>query len=294
MLKLAHASDLHVLSLEGVAPWRYLNKRLTGLVSLALARKSAHPQHLALRLVEDMLEVAPDHVLVTGDLTNLSLEPEFARAREILEPIAKRGLLSLVPGNHDVYTRGAERSSRFESYFGDLLWPEELPPPTARYPWHRKIGDVHVLGFCSAVPRAPVMATGEVSEAQLSRLQELSKAHDFDASFVIAMVHHNLHPRGSRKDAMHGLEKRERFISALQDAKVDLVLHGHTHVAHRFRINDMRVIGCGSSTWQSDDPSHIARYNLYEIDAGELKAIRTRIFSKAEDRFLDAGELPLP
>lgn len=293
-MRLAHASDLHVLDLEGVAPWRYLNKRLTGLVSLALARKSAHPQHLALRLVEDLLDVSPDHVLVTGDLTNLSLEPEFQRAREILEPIASKGMLSVVPGNHDVYTRGAERSARFEAYFGDLLWPEDMPPQGERYPWHRRIGEVHVVGFCSAVPRAPVIATGEVSEAQMSRLSELAKSEAFDQAFVIAMVHHNLHARGARKDAMHGLDNRDRFIAALQDAGVDLVLHGHTHVAHRFRIDDMAVIGCGSSTWQSEDPSHIARYNLYDIDEGTLKGITTRVFSESEDRFVDAGALPLP
>jgi 3',5'-cyclic AMP phosphodiesterase CpdA len=293
-LILAHASDLHVLDLEGVAPWRYLNKRLTGLVSLALARKSAHPPHIAKRLVEDLLEIAPDHVLVTGDLTNLALEPEFARARTILEPLAERGILSVIPGNHDVYTRGAQRSSRFESFFGDLLWSDPMPAAHERYPWHRTVGDVHVIGFCSAVPRAPVMATGEISDHQLRRLTELAAAHDFDDAFVIALVHHNLHPRGSRKDAMHGLDNRDAFVAALGAAGVNMVLHGHTHVAHRFRINDMAIIGCGSSTWSSDDPSHIARYNLYEIEHGRLERITTRIFSLEEDRFMDAGPLDVP
>ncbi|MDP6944530.1 MAG: metallophosphoesterase, partial [Myxococcota bacterium] len=70
MTLLAHASDLHVLDTEGVPLRRYLNKRLTGLVSLGLKRKAAHPVHIAERLVADLVEVAPDHVLITGDLTN--------------------------------------------------------------------------------------------------------------------------------------------------------------------------------------------------------------------------------
>jgi 3',5'-cyclic AMP phosphodiesterase CpdA len=226
--------------------------------------------------------------------TNLSLEPEFARARSILEPLAEKGILSVIPGNHDVYTRGAERSSRFESFFGDLLWPDPMPEPAERYPWHRKLGDIHVLGFCSAVPRAPVMATGEISEDQLRRLADLSHQHRFDDAFVVAMVHHNLHPRGARKDAMHGLDNRDAFAQALQSARVDMVLHGHTHVAHRFHIDDMTIIGCGSSTWRSDDPSHIARYNLYEIENGRLQGITARIFSTREDRFVDAGPLDVP
>ena len=293
-MRLAHASDLHVLDLEGVAPWRYLNKRLTGLVSLALARKSAHPIRLAERLVEDLLEVAPDHVLITGDLTNLALEPEFVRARRILEPLVEREMVSLIPGNHDVYTRGAEREARFESFFGDVIWKDDIPEVDARYPWHRRVGDVHVIGFCSAVPRAPIMATGAVSANQLQRLARLAQDENFQDSLVIAMVHHNLHARGSRKDAMHGLENRDIFIEALQKAHVDVVLHGHTHVAHRFRINDMAVLGCGSSTWESTDPNHIARYNLYDIEEGKLTGIHTRMFSLEEDRFVDAGPLPIP
>jgi len=294
MTVLAHASDLHVLDLEGVSMTRYLNKRLTGLVSLALKRKAAHPPHIAERLVADLLDVAPDHVLITGDLTNLSLEPEFARARAILEPLATRDMLSVIPGNHDVYTRGAEREGRFESYFGDLLWEGDVPPEPERYPWHRQIGDVHVVGFCSAVPRAPVLATGHVHPRQLERLASLAEHHRFNEAFVVAMVHHNLHPRGWRKDVMHGLKDRETFTAALEAAHVNLVLHGHTHVSHRYRRNDLAIVGCGSSTWDSKDPTHVARYNLYEIDNGRLQRMTARVFDTSEDRFVDAGPLDIP
>ena len=41
-----------------------------------------------LLLVEDLNRVGPDHVAVTGDLTNLSLEPEFDRARSLLDRLA--------------------------------------------------------------------------------------------------------------------------------------------------------------------------------------------------------------
>lgn len=273
---------------------RYMNKRLTGLMSLALKRKAAHPVQIAERLVADMLEMAPDHVLITGDLTNLSLEPEFERARSILEPLASKGMLSVIPGNHDIYTRGAEKDDRFESYFGDLLWEGDVPAKAERYPWHRQVGDVHIVGFCSAVPRAPIMANGLVHPEQFARLATLSQEHGFEDAFVVAMVHHNVHPRGWRKDVMHGLDNRDAFLTALKDGHVDMLLHGHTHVAHRFRQDDLAIVGCGSSTWSSDHPSHVARYNLYEIENGRLQRMTARVFDLTEDRFQSAGPLEIP
>ena len=39
---LAHISDLHVLDLTGVRPWRFLNKRMTGGLNLVLGRRRMH------------------------------------------------------------------------------------------------------------------------------------------------------------------------------------------------------------------------------------------------------------
>ena len=115
-----------------------------------------------------------DHILVTGDLTNLALESEFARARGLLEPIALYERLSIVPGNHDIYTRGSERDQRFERYFGDLMWSAETTPSEQTYPWYKDVQGVGVVGLCSARPRLPFIATGEIGKEQLKRLEKLN------------------------------------------------------------------------------------------------------------------------
>ena len=54
-----------------------------------------------------------DHLLVTGDLT-LSGEPgEFARVAELLGSFARDGRLTVLPGNHDVWTHDAAGTFRF-------------------------------------------------------------------------------------------------------------------------------------------------------------------------------------
>jgi 3',5'-cyclic AMP phosphodiesterase CpdA len=267
----AHISDVHVLDLAGVSAARYLNKRLSGLLNLALKRRNAHPIALLEAVVDDLIARPVDHVLLTGDLTNLALPSEFRRAREVLDPIARPDLLSLVPGNHDIYTRGSARERRFESYFGDLMWTGV--DVDRLYPWYKRVGSVNLVGLCSAVPRLPLVATGEVSPAQLARLTQFAGEHEFRRDFTIGMVHHNLHRRGRRKDLLHGMRNRDQVLDTCAEAGVDLLLHGHTHVANRFRYGAMRVLGSGSSTWDAEHPEHRARYNRYHIGPAGLERI---------------------
>lgn len=297
-MRLAHLSDLHVLDVQGVKPWRFFNKRVTGVANLLSLRRSAHSQALLEAAVDTLLGLDVDHVVVTGDLTNLSLESEFARARELLEPLVDRGL-SVVPGNHDVYTRGSYRKDRFEAFFGDLLWDTPVPSRDGRYPWFKRVGGVHMIGFSSALPRAPLIATGEIGPDQLDRMHRYLATERRPDEFAVALLHHNLHKRGPRKDTMHGLVDRAAVLDACAAADVGLVLHGHTHAAHRFRDRSTWVIGCGSSTWDSEDPEHRGRFNVYAISGQEnatpqLKAAEAYVYDASRG---DTGAFvsrPLP
>ena len=42
MMKLGHISDLHILEVEDVRPWHFLNKRLIGGANLLLKRNKRH------------------------------------------------------------------------------------------------------------------------------------------------------------------------------------------------------------------------------------------------------------
>ena len=281
-MRIAHLSDIHVLDLAGVRAWRYLNKRLTGLANIIGSRRSAHPIHVLEAAIAGLVADPVDHVVITGDLSNLALETEFRRARDLLAPLGGYEHLSVIPGNHDIYTRGSARDRRFEAFFGDLMWP---PGAERIYPWFKDLGEAKLLGFNSAFPTAPLMAIGTVSDAQLARLAALADAGALAGGCVIALVHHNLHPRGWRKDRMHGLTNRDAVVRACADAGVTVILHGHTHEAHRFSSGDATIIGSGSSTWSDPAPDHTARYNVYDVGDGALRSTEVRVWDPATGRF---------
>ena len=83
-MRIAHFSDLHLLSLSGVGPWRFLNKRLTGYANLRLKRGHIHRASYVRAIAQEIVRAKVDHVVITGDLTNLALEPEFELAKTLL------------------------------------------------------------------------------------------------------------------------------------------------------------------------------------------------------------------
>jgi 3',5'-cyclic AMP phosphodiesterase CpdA len=91
MFRLAHLSDPHVPPLPRPRIGELMNKRLLGYLSWQHRRRSIHRADLLERLTDDLKSEQPDHVVVTGDLVNISLPGEFETAATV------------VPGNHDAY-----------------------------------------------------------------------------------------------------------------------------------------------------------------------------------------------
>src|SRR5580700_1395118 len=100
-MRIAHFSDLHILSLEGVSPHRFLNKRMTGYANLRLKRGHIHHPRFVRAIAREIRKSGAEHVVITGDLTNLALDEEFAAVHELLEE--ELGLhprdVSIIPGN---------------------------------------------------------------------------------------------------------------------------------------------------------------------------------------------------
>lgn len=288
-MRIAQISDLHILDLEAVGVRDFLNKRLTGGLNLLTKRRNAHPLEVMERLVEDLTLHPVDHVVVTGDVTNLSLPGEFQRASRLLRPLGGYESLTVIPGNHDVYTAGAQEQRRFESYFGHLLFGSDATEDTWTFPAIKDLGEVVLIGLCSALPTPPITAWGRVGADQLARVEDALAGPELRDRFTIALVHHNLHKRGAWSEAMSSLRDRDEVIASLLSLKVNLLLHGHTHKAHRFSVSrdghTMFIVGSGSSTWSSEDPEHVARYNVYHVQDGDLRRIRTRVYDQNRRRF---------
>lgn len=315
-LRIAHLSDLHVLDLTGTSPLRFLNKRLTGLANLRGSRRGAHPLRIAEALASALGPegVDADHVVITGDLSNLALPSEFARAQAVVRALGGPERVTVVPGNHDVYTAGAARKARFETYFAE--WMVDLPvheaavaaakaAGRAHYPFGKTIAPgVRIYGLSSAIPAPPLIAWGEVGEAQLGRLRALVAQESglVDASGApaapihtrIVLVHHNLHPRTGLAEQTARLRDRDALSATLRQINATALLHGHTHPPQQHRLAgganataSTWVLGCGSSTWFKPDHDQVAHFNVLHVGStGGIDAVEAQIWSQREGRFI--------
>lgn len=283
-LRLAHISDLHVPARWRRAPWLYLGKRLVGTLNYKLRRAGQHPEAAVRALVRSLAEDASiDHVVVTGDLTNVSLPEEFEAAREFLRPLIERapGFVSAIPGNHDRYTYSSERARIFERTFADCMTSEL--DSGAPFPFVRFRKGVAILGLDSAVATPPFFATGRLGSEQRARLERvLEEPRVRDASFRVALVHHPpLVAGGGRDRWQHRLEDDRELVAIVEARGVDLLLHGHIHEPFSVERGRVRGIGVGSSTVVRG--AHRGRANVYTLEGGKLVTIESRSFDPAKE-----------
>jgi 3',5'-cyclic AMP phosphodiesterase CpdA len=288
-MRIAHFSDLHVLSIQGVPAHRFFNKRATGYANLRLKRGSIHRTAYVRSIAREIKRIGVDHVVITGDLTNLSLEPEFELAREILR--TDLGLdprdVTIVPGNHDVYTRGAHASRRFATYFADYL-RSDLPDlavdiGAGRFPVVKLRGPAAIIGLCSAVPRLPFVAAGRLGKLQIEALHRILEHPDVVRRTPIVAIHHPPHnPRSRLKTLLEGLSDAALLWSSIGHLPAGMVLHGHLH---RRLLSDeqggpghLLTLGATSASLHHEGAGRMAGFNVYEIaESGSVGAMEAHV-----------------
>ena len=240
---------------------------------------------------------AIDHVVITGDLTNLALEPEFELAREVIRD--DLGLdasrVSIVPGNHDVYTSGSERTLRFSRYFADYL-ASDLPllgasVPAGRFPFVKLRGPVANRPLerryapavrCSRPPR-PLAAPRPRAHPRARGGSEAYAGHRHPPPDPQPEVAPQEPARGGGWDAPELTKLLERQTHGL-------VLHGHLH---RRVSRDLRTgrgllasVGATSASLHHADADRSAGFNLYEIDdAGRITRQEAHVFEPERSTF---------
>ena len=84
---LAHLSDPHLPPLPVPRLSELASKRALGFLNWTRNRHKHHRREALDALVHDLKAQAPDHIAVTGDLTNLALRAEFPLAARWLQSI---------------------------------------------------------------------------------------------------------------------------------------------------------------------------------------------------------------
>jgi len=295
-MRIAHFSDLHLLSLEGVPAHRFLNKRLTGWVNLRLKRGSIHRSSYVRAIAREVARLDVEHVVVTGDLTNLALESEYELVRDLFE--RDLGLdaarVTIVPGNHDLYTRGALTSRRFERYLAPYL-VSDLPELTAdvgggRFPVVKLRGDVAIVALSSAVPRLPLVAAGELGSEQLAALSRVLAYPEVARRTVLVAVHHPAVHEWSRvKTYVEGLRDAPALLAQLRPLARGMLLHGHLHRRIQRLVpteaGQFLPVGATSASLHHDAPDRMAGFNVYDVGGDAATRVEAHVYSPDDGTF---------
>jgi 3',5'-cyclic AMP phosphodiesterase CpdA len=218
MFVLAHLSDPHMALQPRLT--QLIGKRGLGFINWHRKRKHIHRRDILDEITRDLKTQPADHIAVTGDLVNLSLPIEYARARAWLETIGSPDKVTVIPGNHDVYVRQVEDAPA--EYWGDYMTGDD---GLHRFPFLRRRNGAALIALSSGVATGPFMATGRLGERQLERLAELlDQTRD---AFRIVLIHHP--PLSPPQRHLRRLIDAPSLRGVLADKGAELLLHGHDH-----------------------------------------------------------------
>jgi 3',5'-cyclic AMP phosphodiesterase CpdA len=294
MFSIAHLSDLHATPVRPDHPGQLAGKRLLGWLSWRANRRHHYRPEVLAALIDDLHGAAADHVVVTGDVTNIGLPSEFAAGRDWLERIGPPERVFAIPGNHDAYVRIARERSW--DHWSDYL-AGDGEAFRGDFPTLRRRGPLALVGVCSAVPAPWFLATGRVGAAQLERLGKLLEQLGGEGLTRVVLIHHPVVPGAT--SWRRALTDGAAFRETLRRAGAELVLHGHNHRTQLAALpgpsGPIPVVGVRSASYAGATEEKLARYHVYDFEpdsagTGARIRLRTRAWDRESGRFVPAGE----
>ena len=192
--------------------------------------------------------LAPDVVVVSGDLTQRAKPAQFREARAFLDTLPANQVV--VPGNHDVplynvFQRFVRPLAKYRRYIAADLEPAYVDD------------EIAVVGINTA--RSLTFKGGRVNEEQLERVHaRLCSLPDRIVKIVV--THHPFDlPRSHTRHALVG--RAMAAMKAFARCGADIVLSGHLHTRH---------------TGHSAERYGIAGHSALIIQAGTATSTRGR------------------
>jgi len=171
-------------------------------------------------LVSLCRSIAPDVVVVSGDITQRARRTQFSLARAFISQLGAAHVLTL-PGNHDIplfnlLARCLYPYANYSREFGSDLEPS--------------YEDDTALIICVNTTRPSRHKDGEVSKQQIAAVAERLRGAAKN-QLRIVVTHQPVHviDRHDIRNLLHG---REAAVRAWIEAGVDIIMGGHIHLPH--------------------------------------------------------------
>ena len=218
-----HISDLHFHSYPHKLV-EFNAKRVLGSINLLIRRARDFPLKRAELLVEKINQMEWDHLVISGDITQLSLEREFSLARETIDPLLnKKDRVTIIPGNHDRYFDNHIGEDLFAKYFGEFFGKNEIHSSKINDDWH-------LLGWDSTHHNDLRTSSGTVKISTIRATENFIQNLSDKTKFIIANHFPLTFPEGWKIDRSHELYNLVPVRNwILQNPQIRLYLHGHIH-----------------------------------------------------------------
>ncbi len=248
------------------------------------------------RLVEILNDIKSrncDHIAVTGDLAENPNLKDLQLVREIFSKfdLLDSSKLSVIPGNHDIFG-GAPKGKmffRFPLMCKEVNYDENMDkfieffketfPSNNSFPYLKLTDDVAFVGLNSidkwSEERNTEGSNGNIDKDNFKKLKNILKSEGVKDKYKIILIHHHFeivsddaYPAHSLwikivnwKMRMYGRKKILRFFKKY---KVNLVLHGHTHINQIYNIDNTTFINSSAGCVPITD-DQIRKYNIISI-----------------------------
>lgn len=177
-------------------------------------------------LVNEVNQLHPDFIVVTGDLTNEGLMKEYEQCKNLLTKFNAKKIVS-ISGNHDYRNTGY------------LLFKKYFPFETIN-----ELNDKVVLVTLGTA--RPDRNEGEVGYRQNLWLERTMKKYK-DKIKILAMHHHLVAIPDTGSDQLTVVDAGD-VLRTILDTGVDLVLCGHKHRPWVWNFGKLMVVNAGTAT----------------------------------------------
>ncbi|HWC13621.1 MAG TPA: metallophosphoesterase [Actinomycetota bacterium] len=212
--------------------------------------------------IKEIVELAPDLVVVAGDLTSEGYAPQFRQAKRYLDRLEGLEML-VIPGNHDLMNVGF---LHFRDSFGKSDGVLRLPFCTP--------GDETPSRYATVVSvnsSKPDLAEGEVGHIRYDWIRE---SYEWPDDYRIFVLHHHLVSVPGTGRERNIVWDAGDVLALLTELRVDLVLCGHKHVPNVWQFGEMLLVNSGTACTGRVRGYTRPSYNVVEIDDERVRIVQ--------------------